>query len=223
MLARAPAPRRPVRRGRTPRANLRWMAFLPGLGALLLATAPASPELRERVEAILRGGEFQAELPKGLALPKLDLSLGPLAVLLRILLAVALGVLVVLAVSWLARRLATGARDAVVAAPLADAPAAIPIASAEALAAEGRWADAIHALLLDTLEALSRASRLAPSLTSREIVERVPLDARAREALAGLVAAVEISRFGGAPAREDDYRACLSRFHAFLHTYRSAA
>ena len=56
---------------------------------------------------------------------------------------------------------------------------------------EGRFAEAIHALLLETLAALSRAARLAPSLTSREIVARVPLPARAREALAGLVAAVE--------------------------------
>jgi hypothetical protein len=54
-------------------------------------------------------------------------------------------------------------------------------------------------------------------------VERVPLPARARDALEGLVLAVEVSRFGGAPAAEPDYRDCLTRFHAFLDTYRSAA
>jgi hypothetical protein len=54
-------------------------------------------------------------------------------------------------------------------------------------------------------------------------VARVPLPARAREALAGLVAAVERSRFGGADAAEEDYRSCLGRFHAFLDTYRGAA
>jgi hypothetical protein len=100
---------------------------------------------------------------------------------------------------------------------------AIPIASAEALAARGRFAEAIHALLLETLDALSRAARLAPSLTSREIAARIPLPAPAREALSGLVLAVELSRFGGAAAGETDYRACLDRFHAFLETYRSAA
>ena len=120
----------------------------------------------------------------------------------------------------LVRRLAPGARDVAVAEPAAAAPVHIPIASAEALAAEGRWAEAIHALLLETLEALSRAARLAPSLTSREIVARVPLPVRAREALSGLVLAVEVSRFGGADAAEGDYRACLDRFHAFLETYR---
>jgi hypothetical protein len=88
------------------------------------------------------------------------------------------------------------------------------------LADARRFAEAIHVLLLETLAALSRAARLAPSLTSREIVSRVPLPARAREALGGLVLAVEVSRFGGAPAGETDYRACLERFHAFLETYR---
>jgi hypothetical protein len=51
-------------------------------------------------------------------------------------------------------------------------------------------------------------------------VARVPLAPPAREALAGLVTAVEITRFGGAVPDAGDYRACLARFHAFLETYR---
>jgi uncharacterized protein DUF4129 len=197
------------------------MPLLPGPGALLLA---AAGETRARARALLQGGDFQTSLPKDPVVPSsFDLPLGPLELLLRLLLFTALGVLVVLAVVWLARRLAPAGRDVEVGDAAPAAPAAIPIESAEALAAEGRWAEAIHALLLETLEALSRAARLAPSLTSREIVERVPLPAPARDALGGLVAAVEISRFGGAEAGEPDYRACLSRFRAFLETYRSAA
>ncbi|HET7826384.1 MAG TPA: DUF4129 domain-containing protein [Anaeromyxobacter sp.] len=202
----------------------RPMAHLPGLGALLVAASLAPAELRAKAQAVLASGDYQASLPKEPTPPKpFDLPLGPLALLLRILLWTALAVAVVLAVSWLVRRLAGGARDAEVAEPAAEAPPEIPIASAEALAREGRWAEAIHALLLETLQALSRAARLAPSLTSREIVASVRIPARARDALQGLVLAVEISRFGGAPAAEGDYRACLSRFHAFLDTYRSAA
>ncbi len=200
------------------------MPLLPGLGALLLAATSTAPDLRARADALLAGGGYQRALPRGPApLRPFDLPLGPIELLLRILVWTALAVLVVLAVSWVVRRLSAGARDAEVADPARPAPVAIPVASAEALAAEGRFADAIHALLLETLEALSRAARLAPSLTSREIVDRVALPARARDALAGLVVAVEVSRFGGAAAAEDDYRACLSRFHAFLDTYRSAA
>jgi hypothetical protein len=200
------------------------MPHLPGLGALLLSASLSPAEIRARAEAVLASGSYQTALPELPKTPKpIDLPLGPIELLLRILLWTALAVLVVLAVSWLVRRLSGGARDAEVLEPAREAPPEIPIESAEALAGQGRFAEAIHALLLETLQALSRAARLAPSLTSREIVERVALPSGARDALEGLVLAVEISRFGGAPAAEGDYRACLSRFHAFLDTYRSAA
>lgn len=200
------------------------MAFLPGLGTLLISATLSPAELRARAEAVLAAGGYQTALPKEPTPPKpFQLPLGPLELLVRILLYTALAVLVFLVVSWLVRRLTGGARDVEVAEPVPGPPPEIPIESAEALAAQGHFAEAIHALLLETLEALSRAARLAPSLTSREIVERVPLPSRARAALEGLVVAVEVSRFGGAAAAEPDYRACLSRFHDFLDTYRSAA
>lgn len=183
----------------------------------------AAGEIRRRAAELLASGDYQTELPRARVPVAFDLPLGPLEVLLRILFWAGLAVLVFLAVSWLVRRLSSPPRDPEVAPAGAAVPVVIPIASAEALAAEGRWAEAIHALLLETLEALSRAARLAPSLTSREIVARVPLPLRARDALSGLVLAVEVSRFGGAVAGERDYRECLGRFHAFLDTYRGAA
>lgn len=196
---------------------------LPWAAAASPFAAPEADEIRRRASEILGSGDYQTELPRVPVPFTFDLPLGPLEILLRILLWGALAVFAFLAVSWLVRRLAGSERDVEVAAGGAPIPVAIPIASAEALASQGRWAEAIHALLLETLEALSRAARLAPSLTSREIVERVPLPVRAREALSGLVLAVELSRFGGAAAEESDYRACLGRFHAFLETYRGAA
>ncbi len=199
------------------------MSLLAGAAAALLGAAPSDEEIGRRAARVLADGGYQTELPHPKAPPDpatLHLPLGPVELLLRILLWGAIAVLAFLAIAWLVRRLAPGARDVEVAEPAAAAPVAIPIASAEALAAEGRWAEAIHALLLETLQALSRAARLAPSLTSREIVARVPLPERARDALSGLVLAVELSRFGGAAAAEDDYRACLGRFQAFLETYR---
>jgi uncharacterized protein DUF4129 len=200
------------------------MPHLPGLAHLLLSASLAPAEIRARAEAVLAAGKYQTALPQDPTPPKpIHLPLGPLELLLRIFLWTALAVVVVLAISWLVRRLSGGARDAEVAEPAREAPPEIPIESAQALAGEGRWAEAIHALLLETLQALSRAARLAPSLTSREIVEEVSLPSGARDALEGLVLAVEVSRFGGEPAAEADFRACLSRFHAFLDSYRSAA
>ncbi len=199
------------------------MPLCAGLGALVLATAPAAEGIRERAREILGDGAYQTALPADVAESSFNLPLGPLEVLLRVLFWASLAILAGLAAGWLARRLAPHPRDVEVSDEAGAAAAAIPIASAEAFARQGRFAEAIHALLLDTLEALSRAARLAPSLTSREIVERVPLGERARGALEGLVFAVEISRFGGAAANEADYRACVARFEEFVESTRGAA
>ncbi len=211
------------------------MAFLRGeiLAAILAAAAAggvsggagAGPGgAAQQVERILEDGGYQRSLPKDPP-PASDfsLSLGPLEPLVRILIWTGLAVVVALAISWLVTRLRGRTRDVAVEEGLAAAPLEVPLDGAERLAAAGRFAEAIHALLLETLAALSRAAQLAPSLTSREIVARVPLPERARDALVGLVLAVEVSRFGGAPAGERDYRACLERFHAFLETYRRGA
>jgi hypothetical protein len=189
----------------------------------LAAAARTAAEVRERAAAILREGGYQTALPDAPAAHGLDLPLGPLALLLRILLWTAVAVAAVLAVSWLARRLAPAPADAAVPDAAPAAPAAAPAGSAEALAREGRFSEAIHALLLEALEALSRAARLAPSLTSREIAAGARVPAAAREALSDLVAAVERSRFGGAAAGEEDWRACRLRARGFLEAWRGAA
>jgi hypothetical protein len=185
------------------------------------ANSPAGAA--ERARRILEEGGYQRALPTAPTPPSAaphTFSLGSMELLVRALLWAALAVAVALLVTWLWRRLSRGVEDAAAAAPVVLPPLEVPIAGAEALAAAGRFAEAIHSLLLETLAALSRAARLAPSQTSREVLARTPLPGRAREALAGLVSAVEISRFGGAEATEADYRACLERFQAFLETYR---
>jgi hypothetical protein len=197
------------------------------LAAVALAVAAkvsAMGDAAARAAEILGDGSYQQTLPPPPELPDLVMPSGLLATVLRVLAVAGLAILAVLAITWIARRLDRGAQD--VAAEDAPPPATLPelpVANAEALAAAGRFADAIHALLLDTLAALSRAGRLAPSLTSREIVARVPLAPGAREALGGLVDAVEVTWFGGAVPAEVDYRRCLERFHAFRASYRSAA
>jgi hypothetical protein len=181
--------------------------------------------VREAAERVLADEALQRALPKPTPPPVAFDIPEPLVLLLKLLLAAAVLVAVVLAAVWLVRRLRPGARDVAPedATASAGAPLAIPILRAQALAAAGRYAEAIHLLLLETLEALSRASRLAPSLTSREVVARVALPDRARHALADLVMAVEISRFGGAQAGQDEYGLCLARFHEFQSSYRGAA
>lgn len=107
--------------------------------------------------------------------------------------------------------------------PPAGAAAELPRAAlgpAEALASEGRFAEAVHRLLIDALANLSaRASHNTPRhWTSREILAALRLTVAAREALRELVDAVEISRFGGRPVGEADWRRAHAAFTGLGHT-----
>lgn len=100
-----------------------------------------------------------------------------------------------------------------------EEPAATPdrepaFEDAARLAAEGRYAEAIHALLLAAIRHFAERSRTAvqPSRTSRELIRLLPLGAETREAFSELVRDVELSLFGGAPVSMEDYERSLSRF-----------
>lgn len=200
------------------------MAVLRGDMAALLAAAAQPPAAAEQARRVLEDTVYQRALPveaPPAELPRIDLPwLGPLV---EILLYVGLAVLAGLAIFWIVNHLVLRrTRDEELAPEEGAAPPLhVRLDQPDRLAATGRFAEAIHQLLLETLGALSRASRLPPAYTSREILASARLPARARAALSGLVLAVEISRFGGAPAGEEDYRACLRRFHEFLESYRA--
>ncbi|MCC8165580.1 MAG: DUF4129 domain-containing protein [Planctomycetes bacterium] len=87
-------------------------------------------------------------------------------------------------------------------------------AEAEFHAGGGAYAEAMHTLLLRSVEELRRRSRvpLARSLTSREILSRLPLEPVAREAFQSLVDRVEITYFGGREPTRDDYELCRKSF-----------
>lgn len=93
------------------------------------------------------------------------------------------------------------------------------------LAAQGRFADAIHTLLLRTLHELASQHlvRVTPSMTSREILARVALQGEARAALAGLIVAVEQTWFGDEVPSADDYQRCRAQFDRFATAYRRGA
>jgi len=95
----------------------------------------------------------------------------------------------------------------------AAAPEAV-VAAADELAQQGRFAEAMHALLLHSFAEIRRrrGAGFAPSLTSREILRRVGLSDAARAALGDIVGRVERSHFGEHPAGPMDYRACRSSF-----------
>ncbi|MGE0551098.1 MAG: DUF4129 domain-containing protein [Kofleriaceae bacterium] len=142
-------------------------------------------------------------------------------------------VIVLLVVLWIASELSKYGGDP-------DAPAASesqvqlqaavdaildrPLGDADELARRGEYAEAIHTLLLRTLQELVKSAsvRVAPAMTSREILARVPLLADARAAFADLITAVELTHFGDDPANAADYERCRRQFHVFAATLRGA-
>ena len=73
------------------------------------------------------------------------------------------------------------------------------LAEADALAAAGRYAEAIHLLLYRSVEDISsrRPGLVKPAMTSRDLAAATDLPAVAREAFSRIARAVEISLFGG--------------------------
>jgi len=157
----------------------------------------------------------------------------PMSAVMNVVLWGMVSVLSVLGGVWLASELSKYGGDAELppevpdarAAAIADAIIERPLEDAEELARRGLHAEAIHTLLLRTLQELARSAavRVAPATTSREILARVPLLADARTALAGLITAVEITHFGDEPANADDYERCRKQFHVFATAFRLGA
>ncbi len=210
---------------------------MPAALCLFLFVGLASPEpaeVREAARAVLSQQGYQDDLPGAPAsgsapLPlerprtrRLDRSrLGEGSPIAGVLMWSLIGIFVVLAgaVAW--RELKAG-RAAEPATPGGDgdAPAPVigpaPLIDAEALARTGQFAEAVHVLLLRTLQALSKRTDLPEALTSREVLGTVSLAPPARAALGQLVDAVEITRFGGAPAALADYERCIAAYRAFV-------
>jgi len=91
-------------------------------------------------------------------------------------------------------------------------------AAADELAAQGRFVEAMHVLLLQGLDEMRTHSDLrffADSLTSREIVSRANAPAGAKAALREIIVWVERAYFGDHPVDRSDYDACRRSFVAF--------
>ena len=98
-------------------------------------------------------------------------------------------------------------------------------ATADDLARQGRFVEAIHVLLLQGLDEMRRRldQRFADSLTSREIMRRAKVSSNARAALRDIVDWVERAYFGGHPAVAEDYAACRKSFAAFAEALKEGA
>jgi hypothetical protein len=190
--------------------------LLSPLAGAQTAGASTPEQVREALERI-REAPIQWELPRpdesgGISLPWFS-GLPLLSILLFTLAAVAVVVLAL----YIASALRDRQRPAVVdpsGAPAGTAAVRLsgePLARAEALAREARYAEAIHILLLGTIEEIRTSLGYVahPSLTSREILRRAPLPVGAEAPLGGIVREVEWSHFGARGAGDAEYRRCV--------------
>lgn len=89
-----------------------------------------------------------------------------------------------------------------------EASARAWIDEADALARQGRFAEAVHCLLLRSIEDMAQRwpDAVCPSSTSRELAMSEILTERARPLFTGLARLVEESLFGGRPVGESGWR-----------------
>ncbi|MEO7171140.1 MAG: DUF4129 domain-containing protein [Pseudomonadota bacterium] len=97
------------------------------------------------------------------------------------------------------------------------APARAWLNEADALAAQGRYAEAVHHLLFRSIEDIARRRpRLVrPALTSRELAATDAIPPSARDLFAGIARLVEKSLFGGRPVAPEDWETARSAYSDF--------
>ncbi len=104
-------------------------------------------------------------------------------------------------------------------------PPAVALGAADALATQGRFAEAMHVLLLHALAVIRRRldEPFADSMTSREILRSRQLPDDLRAPLREVVGRVEWSYFGEHPAVQDDYAACRASFASLAQALHGGA
>lgn len=204
---------------------------------VLLLAAPREAEVDRAARRVLSDEAYQTQLPEGTAPttsatspgrrspmrdPNLDGGGGAFATITNLVWWILVAVAAAIGLLWLAREL--GARfdaapgSAAAAPAAARRPAAPALADHEALAGAGRYAEAIHALLLRVLAELRMRSEVPSAWTSREVVAHVPLAGETKDGLRTLVHAVERTHFGGLPADAMEYRRQADAATALLET-----
>jgi len=97
------------------------------------------------------------------------------------------------------------------------APARAWLQEADALAAQGHYAEAAHHLLLRSVEDLAsrRPYLVRPALTSRDLTRAADIPSAPRQIFAQIAAVVERSLFGGRAVGAEDWTSCRAAYADF--------
>jgi hypothetical protein len=189
--------------------------------------AQSARQAQEAATEAIRRLDLQTEFPHGPEPLNWNLKLPP--EVMWIVIAIAVGILLYafrdLIPIWRGGRNGVWTEDETGLDGARPQAAKLMLGAADALAAEGRFAEAMHMLLLEGLAHMRQRldEPFADSLTSREIVQRTNLPAEARAALRDVVARVEFTYFGEYPAAAADYAACRVSFDALAQALYGAA
>ncbi len=243
-VARGRGGLRPGRRRTAVRGWAGGLLFLVALASVLAAVVPATPALAQQGlhspqevaasrDRVLDDDRYQTEKPEPEVAPEVEQWTIPPWLVKTILwtLGAVVAAIILFFLFNLLRELLDGRlgiKRSSKATPLETAKVqAVPpmrreaehrtLAEADALAAEGRFSEAIHHLLLVAMERLRRelGPRIAPAMTSREVLRLSGIPGEAAAPLTRMVALSEINHFGGRSAREPDYRNCRDDFLRF--------
>lgn len=200
------------------------LAALSG-GARAAPAAPAPQAIQQVAEQTIKRLDLQTEFPQG-AEP-FHLTLPPEVLWLVIAVAVAVlayGLRDLLPFGRMTQGDAWQSDDVAAAAGAGGSPAVI-LQMADDLAANGRFAEAMHVLLLRALADIRHRldEQFADSLTSREILRGTRLREETRAPLRDVVTRVELTYFGDRPAAQADYLACRASFNDFARSLEGSA
>lgn len=201
-------------------------ALLAGSGGRLMAQTPQ--QVQSVTQEVIRRLDLQTNLPREPEPRPVTLRLP--AEVLWVVVVIALGVLLYAfrdLLPGLARLRQGGAWSDAAAMPDGSdgrSPTAV-MGAADDLAAQGRFVEAMHVLLLQGLSDIRErlAEQFADSLTSREILRRAQLSAEGRTSLQDIIHRVEWTYFGEHPAALVDYQACRASFDALARALHGSA
>lgn len=204
----------PARRTRHVLIALAAAAVLAASGAPLAAQTPQ--QVQSAAEQAIRRLDLQTEFPTGPESERFSFNLP--SEVLWIVIAIALGIILyafkdMLPAGWAWGQGSAWNEEQDGSAAASRSPAAV-LDAADELAAQGRFVEAMHALLLRGLAEIRQRldEQFADSLTSREILHRARLSQEGRVSLHDMVRRVEWTYFGEHPAGQADYLACRKSF-----------
>jgi hypothetical protein len=208
--------------------------LLAGLLAALAPVVAAGPlaaqtlqQIQQAAEDAIRRLDLQTEFPRGPEPFNWHFDLPPET--LWFVIAIALGVLLYafrdLLPIWRSGARGNWAADETALEETTPGNQAVIIEAADALAARGRFVEAMHMLLLHGLAhiRLRLDQQFSDSLTSREILHGTNLPEAARASLRDVVTRVELTYFGQRSAGLADYTACRESFNALARSLYGSA